>query len=80
MCGPAGLDGDESLLDAHFGRCSFVAANADIIEFGALPGSLHHCDQVYITGHPMYQVASIPSRESALLRPMVRQSLSPYLR
>jgi hypothetical protein len=67
--GPPEVVRGEILLDAHFGRCGFVAANADFIEFGALPGSLHRCGQVYITVRAMYQVVSIPSRESALLRP-----------
>lgn len=69
MRGPPGVVGGEILLDAHFGSCGFVAANADFIEFGALPGRLHRCGQVYITVRAMYQVVSIPSRESALLRP-----------
>ena len=68
MRGPPGVVGGEILLDAHFGSCGFVAANADFIEFGALPGRLHRCGQVYITVRAMYQVVSIPSRESALLR------------
>jgi hypothetical protein len=63
------MDAGEILLDAPFGRGGFVAANADCIKFGALPGSLHRCGQVYITVRAMYQVVSIPSRDSALLRP-----------
>jgi hypothetical protein len=67
--GPAGVDGGEILLDAHVGRCSFVAASVDFMKFAALPGNLHRCGQVYITVHGRYQVVSIPSRESAVLRP-----------
>jgi hypothetical protein len=69
MRSPAGIDGGKILLDAHFGRGRFVVANADCIEFGALPGSLHPCGQVYTTVCAVYQVILIPSRESALLRP-----------